>query len=310
MKTIVTTLVLIILLVGCAEKERYAERYLDSIDLVLHLNKSCEVRGFLKKRFSLEETMEYPGINGIGIISITCSREDSLDLIDYLKNSVTPITITANITDGIPYVEYSQEGISWKPEYRWSAGTGLCSFTATIILHNSTGREWFSENMVMVDVFNEPVCRVSDTLIIPEGELELGWWHAEGTAFPLRLVYGWPINAEWNQLIPCHVPQAGRLFMEDEETSDLILRTGDTLWIQPEQKIELLETIEQNPDGYSCILKVLNGTGRYIEIELSHPDILPRGAEFRERVSFPTVLKLLPGEDILLEYDIVYMVSS
>ena len=310
MKSVLTTLLFIILLAGCAERERYAERYLDSIDIVLHQNTPAEVSGFLKNRFEPGDALECPDMTGIREITFKCSADDFTSLSKNLQDCLIPVVITTSVSDGVPSVEYLQDGITWKPNYQWSIRDGSCAFTATVSIINSTGREWFSESIVMMDMLNEPVCRLSDTLIIPGGELELGWWYAEGTAHPLTLVYGWPINGEWNQLIPCHVPDAGKIIPAGEETHEWPGRTGDTLWVKAEHMLELSETIEQNPDGYSCLLEIRNSSEKYMEIKFSHPDILPRGAEFVEVESFPAVLELYPGEQTMLKYDIVYDVSS
>ena len=310
MKSVTTTLLLIILLAGCTERERYAERYLDSVGLVLHPNSPAEVSGFLKKRFEPGDALECPDMTGIREITFNCSADDYVSITKNLQDCLIPVAIITGISDVIPSVDYLQDGIIWKPNYKWSVREGFCTFTATVSIVNSTGREWFSESIVMMDILNEPVCRFSDTLIIPGGELELGWWHAEGTAYPLTLVYGWPINAEWNQLIPCHVPVVGKIVPAGEETREWPGRTGDTLWIQAEHRVELHETIEQNPDGYSCQLEILNVSESYMEIKFSHPDILPRGAKFLEVETFPAVLELYPGEQTLLKYDLIYDVSS
>jgi hypothetical protein len=310
MKSITTTLLLIILLAGCAERERYAERYLDSVTLVLHMDGLAEVSGFLKKRFEPGDALECPDMAGMRGIKFNCSSEDYVTIIENLQDCLIPVAITTSISDAIPSVEYLQEGITWKPNYQWSVREGFCSFTATVLIVNSTGREWFTESIMMMDMLNEPVCRLSDTLIIPAGELELGWWHAEGTAHPLTLFYGWPINAGWNQLIPCHVPDAGQIVPAGDETHEWPVRTGDTLWIQAEHRVELRETVEQKTDGYSCLLEIRNGSERFMEIKFSHPDILPRGAEFVEVECFPAVLELYPGEQTMLKYDLIYDVSS
>ena len=310
MKSVTTTLLLIILLTGCTERERYAERYLNSIGLVLHPNNPAEVSGFLKTQFDPDDALECPDMTGIREIAFNCSSDDYVTITENLQDCMIPVAVTTVMSDVIPSVEYLQDGITWKPNYQWSVREGICRFTATVSIVNSTGREWFSESIIMMDMLQEPVCRLSDTLIIPEGELELGWWHAEGTANPLTLVYGWPINAGWNQLIPCHVPDAGQIVPAGEETSEWPVRTGDTLWIQAEHRVELHETIEQNPDGYSCMLELRNDSDRYMEIEFSHPDILPRGAEFVEAEAFPDILDLYPGEQSLLKYSLIYDVSS
>ncbi len=310
MKSVTTTLLLIILLAGCTERERYAERYLDSVGLVLHPNSPAEVSGFLKKRFEPGDALECPDMTGIREITFNCSADDYVTIMENLQDCLIPVTILTSMSDVIPSVEYLQEGISWKPNYKWSIQEGICRFTATVSIANITGREWFTESIMMMDMRNEPVCSLSDTLIIPGGELELGWWYAEGIAHPLTLVYGWPINAGWNQLIPCNVPDAGQIVPAGEETSEWPVKTGDTLWIQAEHRVELRETIEQNPNGYNCLLEIRNGSERYMEIKFSHPDILPRGAEFVEVDVFPAVIYLYPGEQALMKYNLIYEISS
>ena len=73
MKAIATTLMLTMMFAGCTEKERYAERYLDSIDLILHMNRSAEVAGFLRKGTTPCHTVTYPDLSGISRLSFTCN---------------------------------------------------------------------------------------------------------------------------------------------------------------------------------------------------------------------------------------------
>ncbi len=303
MKAIATTLVLIMMFAGCAEKERYAERYLDSIGLVLHMNRPAEVAGFLRQGASPSHAVEYPDLSGISRLSFTCSPEDSAKLFEQLSLAVVPCELSAAGHTDFIFVEYWQEGITWQPEYHWTINADSCFFAATVIVSNGTGREWFSRNTIMKDLSGNPVCMVSDTLIIRNGDMELGWWNASGPALPLTLRYGWPVNSQWNQLVPCIVPHAGELI---EGIIEWPIRTGDTLWIQPDIELEITETVHQNTTGYDCTLQIYNQTGMYTEIRIAHPDRTPRGALFQPQGSFPSLLGLQPGDMVILEYRILY----
>jgi len=303
MKAITTTLVLTLMFASCTEKERYAERYLDSIGLILHMNRSAEVAGFLRQGTSPSHTVEYPDLSGISRLSFTCNPEDSSRLSDQLSLAVIPSELSASGYEGCNYVEYWQEGITWQPEYHWTVNGDSCVFAATVTVSNSTGREWFSQRTVMKDLSGNPVCMVSDTLIVRNGDMELGWWNASGPTLPLTLQYGWPVNSQWNQLIPCIVPHAGELIPGINEWP---IRTGDTLWVQPEMEIEITETVHTNTTGYDCTLQIYNQTGEYTEIRIAHPDRTPRGALFQPEGNFPPLLGLQPGDLVILEYKILY----
>ncbi|MCD4701756.1 MAG: hypothetical protein K8S24_07870 [Candidatus Aegiribacteria sp.] len=303
MKTIAATLMLTLVIAGCAEKERYAERYLDSIGLVLHMDRPAEVAGFLRKGTSPGHAVEYPDMSGITRLSFTCSPDDSIKLLERLSDTVIPFTVSATEYSDAPSVEYWQEGITWQPGYHWIVNEDSCVFAATIILSNSTGREWFSQKTVMEDISGNPVCMVSDTLIIRNGDMELGWWNARGPTLPITLRYGWPVNSQWNQLVPCIVPNAGELITG---AGELPLRTGDTLWIQPETTIETTEIVQPNTTGYECTLMIYNQTEEYTEIRISHPDRTPRGALFQRQGNFQSFMGLQPGDVVILEYRILY----
>lgn len=307
MKTTVTTLILTMLIASCAEKERYAERYLDSIGLVLHMERAAEVNGFIKEGASPDHTVEYPDLSGISRLSFTCSSDDSIRLLEQLNEASIPFEVSAASYSGFSSVEYCQEGITWQPAYHWVVNGDSCFFAATIVVSNYTGREWFSQNTMMKDISGKPVCMVSDTLIIRNGDMELGWWNARGPLLPLTLRYGWPVNSQWNQIVPCILPDAGELITGMREYP---LRTGDTLWIRPENEIEITETIHQNTTGYDCTLQIYNQTEEYTEIRITHPDITPRGALFQPLESFPPFLGLHPGDVVILEYRILYNRSS
>ena len=302
-KTISATLMLTMMIIGCAEKERYAERYLESISLVLHIDRPAEVAGFLSQGASPCNTVEYPDLSGVSRLSFICSPEDSTEFFDQLSDAVIPCEVSAAGNNRTSSVEYWQEGITWRPGYHWTVNEDSCVFAATVIVSNSTGREWFSQKTVMNDYSENPVCMVSDTLIIRNGDMELGWWNARGTALPLTLSYGWPVNTQWNQLVPCIVQDAGQLITGTREWP---LRTGDTLWIQPETEIEIVETVLQNTTGYHCTLQIYNQTDVYTEIRIVHPDRTPRGALFQRKENFSSFLGLQPGDLVILEYRILY----
>jgi len=303
MKTAVTTLILTMLIAGCAEKERYAERYLDTIGLVLHIDRPAEVAGLLKQGVSPGSTLEYPDLSGISRLSFSCSPEDSIRLLEQLDETEIPFEVSADEYNRLPSVEYWQDGITWRPLYHWTVSDNSCFFTANVVISNSTGREWFSRSTVMADFSDNPVCMVSDTLIIRGGDMELGWWNAGGTALPLTLRWGWPVSSEWNQLVPCIVPGAGQLV---EGTGDWPLRTGDTLWVPPDTELEIVETVLQNTTGYDCSLQIYNQTDEYTEVRILHPEITPRGALFQTGEDFYSFIGLHPGDLINLEYRITY----
>ncbi|RKZ08161.1 hypothetical protein DRQ25_09745 [Candidatus Fermentibacteria bacterium] len=303
MKAILTTLMFIMLLTGCAEKERYAERYLDSISLVLHMDRPAEVAGVLRQGASPSHAVEYPDLSGISRLSFICSMEDSAELFEQISQALIPCELSAVENANSSSIEYWQEGIAWQPEYHWTFSDNSCVFTATVIVSNSTCREWFSQRTVMKDFSGNPICMVDDTLIIRNGDMELGWWNATGPVLPVTLSYGWPVNSQWNQLVPCIVPHAGDLITGIDEWP---IRTGDTLWVQPETEIEITETVHQNTTGYDCTLQIYNQTGVYTEIRITHPDRTPRGALFQPQENFPSLLGLQPGDVVILEYRIHY----
>jgi hypothetical protein len=303
MKIAVTTLILTIIIAGCTEKERYAERYLDRTSIVLHLDRPAEVSGVLRQGASPDNTVEFPDLSGISRLSFSCGTDDSLELLEQLPDAVLPFEIEADGNSAFPSVEYWQDGITWQPVCRWTVESDSCSFTATVTLSNRTGREWFSQTTVMMDESGNPVCMVSDTLIIRNGDMELGWWNATGQALPLTLSYGWPVNSQWNQLVPCIVPNAGDLVSDIQEWP---IRSGDTLWIQPETEIEMTETVHQNTTGYECTLQIYNQTEEYTEIRIVHPERTPRGAQFQPGEEFQSFIGLQPGDLATLEYRITY----
>jgi hypothetical protein len=287
---------------GCAEKERYPERYLNSINLTIHPERPMEVSGFLREGVSPDNTLEYPDLTGTCRISFSCSREDSSRLDDILERTgSTPIQITSD-DGGLPaHVRYWQEGLNWKPVYSWEIMNDSCTFSARVILTNSTGREWFSQNTVLMDHDDNPICSVPDTLLIRNGDMELGWWRAHGRVLPLTLYYGWPVESQWNQLQPCLTPGAGPL-----TDTRWPLRSGDTLWIEPLQPLELNQTVHVNSSGYDYTVTLHNQTGSYTEVMLLHPDRTPRGARFQAEEELPRLLGLQPGDLVVLEYSLVY----
>lgn len=306
MKSFSTTLAIILIFAACSERERYAERYLDSVSLNIYMERSVEVSGLLKREYSPTDAMDSQGIFSISQLSFACSYEDSLEIANNMQNMPIPTQITTELTGSRPLLSYRQQGIYWEPRYRWTLEGESCDFSATAAIRNSTGREWFAENIVMMDASGEPACRISDTLIVAVGELELGWWNATGTVLPLTMCYGWPTPAQWNQVVPCLVPDAGTILEDRPNDGSWPISKGDTLWIPSQLSLETSEIIQQNSNGYSGILQIYNPTHDYIEVRITHPDLLPRGAHFVEREGFPSFVGMFPGDIVLLEYDIVY----
>lgn len=306
MKSFATTLILFMLLSACSSQQRFAERYLDHITLNIHMNRSFEVRGFLKREYSPVDALECQGIFGISQLSFACSVQDSMRLRENLRDFPIPTDIVTGQTEGVTLVSYRQAGISWMPRYSWSMDGDSCRFSATVILSNTTGREWFAERTTLMDWTGEPVCMIDDTLIVPIGDLELGWWRASGQTLPLTISYGWPNSAQWNQLVPCIVPEAGPTLDTGEYGTDRPMVTGDTLWVPPVSPLEISHSLEQSDSGYIGNMQIYNQTGEYREVRVIHPEILPRGARFVEGEDFPAFAGLFPGDLVLLEYRLVY----
>ncbi len=303
-KTIIPSalvLALAIITAGCAEKERYPERYLDSINLTVHMDRAVEVTGFLRRGVSPDNAIEYPDLTGTSRIDFTCSSQDSAGLAEMLEKASTPFQITSG-DNGLPaFVRYWQEGITWRPLYSWNVIGDSCSFSARVSITNSTGREWFSQNTVLKDMHDRPVCVFPDTLVLRNGEMELGWWRKTGTVLPLTIRYGWPQNSQWNQLLPCIVPDAGSLV-----DTQWPMRTGDTLWIQPVTPLETREQVQVNSTGYDCSLTIHNQNDHQVYIRLIHPELTPRGARFEAENDFPDTLVLQPGDVKVFKYSIEY----
>jgi hypothetical protein len=153
----------------------------------------------------------------------------------------------------------------------------------------------------MKDMQDDPVCMVPDTLLIRSGDMELGWWSSEGIVLPITLRYGWPQDSQWNQLLPCVVPEAGLL-----SSTDWPKRIGDTLWIEPGIPLEVSEQVHPNSTGYLCSLIIHNQTASYVEVRLMYPARTPRGAKFEPGEGFRSFLGLQPGDMQILEYRVVY----
>lgn len=301
MKTVISALALTMMIAGCAEKERFPERYLDSITLAIHPDGPAEVSGFLRKGAVPANALEYSDLTGATRISFDCRPEDSSRLAEIMESSPVPVQTRIRNDDLPSSVRYLQEGITWRPLYSWGQQGDSCSFSARVLITNTTGREWFSRYTTFMDAPGEMVCLVPETLIIRTGDMELGWWKADGRALPLRLSYGWPQHSQWNQLIPCLVPEAGA--MPDARWP---VRTGDTLWVQPAVPLEISEQVHPNSAGYECTLVLHNQTGEYAEVRITVPERTPRGARFRPGGDFPSFLGLQPGDIAVLEYGIVY----
>lgn len=299
--TIAAVAALTMITAGCTEKERHPERYLDFINLTLHHERDAEVSGFLRAGVSPPSAIEHPDLSGVSRISFECGTEDSLRLVEAIRDQGIPLVISGAGGELPPRVRFWQEGINWRPVYSWSFDGDSCVFSARVNLSNTTGREWFSQNTVMKDLQDEPVCMVQDTLLIRNGDMELGWWRAGGRVLPLTIVYGWPQDSRWNQLVPCLVPNAGLLTVTDWPR-----RTGDTLWVPPETPLELTEEVRPNSSGYRCSLVLHNQTGVYLELRLILPERTPRGAIFSTGEGFPSFLGLHPGDLVVLDYDILY----
>ncbi|MBD3278132.1 MAG: hypothetical protein GF388_07525 [Candidatus Aegiribacteria sp.] len=291
------------IIAGCAEKERYPERYLDSLSLVLHTGRAAQVSGLLRQGASPGNALEYPDLTGTSRISFYCSRDDSMELLDVLPKTSLPIRLQRTEDDEPARIEYWQEGLFWKPIYGWTVRGDSCRFFARAQISNRTGREWFSRNTSLTGAEGTAVCMVPDTLIVRCGDMELGWWSASGELLPLTLSYGWPLDSQWNQMLPCVVENTDNIVLCNAEYPML---RGDTLWIPPEQELEVFEEVVQNSTGYHCTLQIHNQTDFPRTVRIAHPERTPRGALFQPEEEFPEQLNLQPGDLVVLKYHIVY----
>jgi len=303
MKTAAATLALTMMIAACAEKERYPERYLDAVNLTLHSIRDAEVSGYLRPGARPDNALVYPDLTGTSGLVFRCAMEDSGKLVEALELQGIPVTIDVQDYCSNPSVSYRQEGILWKPVYSWNIQSGQCTFSARVSISNTTGREWFSQSTVFMDSRGQPACTFQDTLLIRNGEMELGWWSARGTVLPLTIFYGWPHNSQWNQLTPCLVPEAGDFY---DRENIWPIKTGDTLWIETDTELDITEMVEPYFDGYDCSLIIHNNTDQRIQAGIRHPETTPRGARFLPDQPLPRNIDMMPGDILVFDYSILY----
>jgi|GEM_PF-1409001 len=308
MKRIVTTLaVAAILLLGCDTGEQhYPEVYLTSVRLDLYLNSPAQVTGYLAQGVSLHEALENIDAARLRNLNIRCSVQDSIDIEPIVETMIIPVSVSTTDFTGATAVSYSQDGITWTPRYSWAETGGLVRFDATITISNVSDRRWTAAGLTMMDGEGMPVCGIPDSVIIPENDMVLRWWSAEGYALQTSLVYGWPSHARWNLLNPILVEEPGFLLGQLGGLPEWPRRTGDTLWIPPEEDILLTENLMQHPRGYNGTLDIENRTGRPLSLQLVYPDVLPRGAGFKVEADPSGNLSLGISDKVRLEYTISY----
>jgi hypothetical protein len=307
MKLLLTTLLAVLLLTGCDRGGgEFPESGLDEVQLLLRFNSPAEVTGFLIGRSDMTDAVEAIDPTIMRSVSIVCSPADSALALPLLQGMIIPVSLSTAGYAGRTSVGFTQDGLTWLPGYSWSLSGDSAVVTAFVTIRNLTGRPWRVTGMTLVDDSGTPVCGLQDSLRLPEGELRMGWWESTGTVLPVTLVYGWPISGQWNPLQPLVMNPFGALVGTVAAEPDLPLRTEDTLWIPAPEGIVLSETLEQLPTGYSATLEIENATNTPMTLRLSHPDILPRGAQFVELEGFSGTLDLEPFGSVTVEYGIAY----
>jgi len=307
MKRVLTTLAASLLL-GCAPKApEHPETALDEVGLRLAFNAPAEVTGLLPAGAAIEDAVEAVDPAEMRSVSITCSSADSAAALLLLRGLVIPVTVSTEGYAGRTSVGYTQDGLTWMPSYAWAIDGAAATVTASATVRNLTGRRWTVTGIILLDGSGDPVCGVQDTLVLPEGELRMTWWEARGAALPVTLVYGRPVPGQWSPLRPLLMSDPiGSLVGTIDMQPDLPIRTGDTLWVPAPEGIDLRETLEQFSAGYHAELEIRNDSDTPLTLRLSHPDVLPRGADFDETSGFDGLLDLEPGETATVEYSIVY----
>jgi hypothetical protein len=307
MKLFLTTLLPALLLSGCDRGSvESPESALDEVQLLLRFNSPAEVTGYLTGGSDMADAVEAIDPTIMRSVTIVCSPADSALALPLLQGMIIPVSLSTEGYAGRTSVGFTHDGLTWLPGYSWSMSGDSAVVTASVTIRNLTGRSWRVIGMTLADDSGTPVCGLQDALTLPEGELHLAWWESTGTVLPVTLVYGWPIHGQWNPLQPLLMNPFGALVGTVAAEPDLPLRTGDTLWIPASEGIVLTETLEQLSTGYSARLEIENATDAPMTLRLSHPQVLPRGAQFVELEGFSDHLDLEPFSKSTVEYRITY----
>lgn len=312
MKPVLTTLVPLLLLAGCDRRlAEFPEDALRQLRLRLRFDSPAEVTGYLPAGAGIADAVQAIDPATMRSVSIVCSPEDSVLALPLLAGMILPVSLTTAACDSGMIVGFTQDGLTWQPGYAWTVRGDSAVVTASVTVRNLTGRPWTVTGLVLSDDNGAPVCGRQGSLVLPEGDLRMAWWEATGTALPVTLVYGQPIPGQWNALQPLLMnTPIGDLVGTVATQPDLPIRTGDTLWIPAPEGIVLEETLDQFPAGYYGSLEIRNDSSAPLTLRLSHPEILPRGAEFVETRGFGGLLHVVPAGSATVEYTILYRGSS
>ncbi len=306
MRALLTTLTASLAIAACGAREPYPERHLDDVRLTVRMDAQVEVDGRLSRSTPPGELIGMAVPAGVRSIRLACSCEMAEGLAGVTDTLTIPFIHEEVAAEDGCRLSYSQDGITWSPRYRWTRTDGTVHFCATAVLSNSTGRAWDVRSMDLLDSDDRPLLAAGDSVHLPQGEREMAWWQAEGELLELTLRFGWPVAGTWNQLLPCLAPEAGTLAGSLDSLPDWPLRTGDTLWLNARDSLDLCLQMEQLERGHAFLLQLTNNSGRTADLRLQHPDTLPRGAVFLEGEPYSPGLTVQPGGTALVNYSIVY----
>jgi hypothetical protein len=306
MRKILTSLAVLLLLSGCGKTTGFASSDLEPVFMTVRRHGPASVEGNLAEDVDLRKLITALPATGVTEIMVRCTQEDSSRIREIADTLQVPVHVTLQLGEN-PALTLLQEGLGWKPGYSVSTdGAGNCTVEGLVIISNSTSQTWNASLVRIEDDSGEAVATTATGLVIPEGDLVVRWWEAQGTACPLSMVYGWPAAGRWSLLRPLVVPSAGPV-LQDGTGPELYIRDGsDTVWVSVPGVIEVEEHYSQARNGYLFGMTVRNITGEDQELVLVHPEELPRGASFRPGEGFEERMILPPGGSRSMYYSLVY----
>ncbi len=306
MKWILTSLTVFLAISGCGKTTGMASTDMESLFITVRPEMPAGIEGRLAEDVSLKKMVSLLPSTGVTEIRVTCTQIDSSSLKQVADTISIPIYITTSEGTQIPRISVSQNGLLWQPSYCWSVSeTGDCSVEGLVILSNSTNQIWNAATVRIEDNQGNAVATTSTGLTIPEGEVVVRWWEATGEAGTLSIVYGWPYVGKWNALQPLIIPSAGPL-IPDSPGEMWSRPASDTIYVLVNDIVEIREQQEQIPLGYVNEVTLSNIADRSIDIRMTYPDKLPRGASFVPGDSFQDYVTLTPLESRTMRYSLVY----
>jgi hypothetical protein len=280
MKLRSATLATLLLAASCRGASGYLSRDTGAVSLRLHTGQPAEITGVLEGSLDPAGFLSEASLSGVSCLELVVERDDSAEIADAVgsdPNLFAGRLVLAVGSTGQPIaLSAEQKGLSWTPDVVISTEGDGFRLEAGVTIRNETGQTWGFDRLEIVDSYDSVLISATQPGSIQPGIVTYPWRTLTGRILDPVVSYGFPVQTEWSVLVP--VLSSHGLGGFDASSGGVAGWTGDTLWLEGGDLLDLSVTRNPLPSGYGFVLTIENPGSEQVGFRLRCPARLESGA--------------------------------